>query len=1116
MPSVEVRIRSGRHGAKRLLVDRPLVIGRAGADIILDDSQVSRRHALLRPADGEVVVEDLGSTNGTALNGEPLSAPAPLAPGDRIIIGTTVIDVIASDPEADSDAIRLPARPATASAASAPPTAPAAITPVVAPSPGPPGFAELRADGALIAYRPGSMGASLAPDFGVAVTSARRRLKPLIDVAGDVHARVLLVDPFPDTSTPGQLVTRGSVVDAGRFEIWTVVTAEAPPEPPERELALLIGSRLPAAAELGSLLEGWGMHAARAPDPDPYLRQLELPTLADADGELRPVMARSFVAFLLAQQGEQAFLRFLASASPGGVDDAARATFGESLAELEQRWRDALRGAAPSVPRASFVRLALRYLRPYWLREVELLLLTLLTLAFTVALPFAMKSLLDTAIPSGDFSEVTRILGILAVAFAVTLVASLRQTYQIAYVGSSIIRDIRLQMFERLQALEPAWFSARGSGDVLARVVSDVEVLEAGLSQSMRQLLVQLLTLIVTAVTLVILDPLLAAIVLAGAPVVGLIYYAMGAGAQRRSLETQQLMGEVTSVTSENLGAQPVVKAFGLERHELGRLEDSSHRLFRSEIRLHLFSGLFGVSVEMVTTLLRLVVLGLGAYLVIHGKLTIGGLVAFTTVMSQVLAPVTMLSTIAQQIQISTGALVRINEVLEAVPEVSDAHGAKPLARLGRSLELRDVSFAYTPERRVLHGVSAVIPSGARVAFVGPSGAGKSSIVQLLVRFADPDEGAVLLDGVDVKTGTLASLRGQIGVVLQETFLFNASIRENIALGRVGAGDAEIEAAGRAARLADFVAGLPDGWDTVVGERGGQLSGGQRQRVAIARALLRDPAILILDEATSALDPRTEHEITTTLDEAAAGRTTVAITHRLASIRGYDHIFVIVDGRLVEQGTHEELLAERGTYAELWEEQHGSATPAARGLDVKAALARLPLFAELSTHDLDSVEAELRPLQLADGEQLPEGGGRLMLVAQGTALAMVPAAGGGELVQVAELRPGQAFGLSALLGGESGAMLEADGPLSLLVLDREALRRLVGRLPEVGAALAGRSMGSPAPSGVRLDRPSAVMDRAALVSLTPSVAPGDRAASGVHPVLPQGSSIARPPPEVRR
>jgi ABC-type multidrug transport system fused ATPase/permease subunit len=271
--------------------------------------------------------------------------------------------------------------------------------------------------------------------------------------------------------------------------------------------------------------------------------------------------------------------------------------------------------------------------------------------------------------------------------------------------------------------------------------------------------------------------------------------------------------------------------------------------------------------------------------------------------------------------QESTGALVRIRDVLDTEPDVADPPGGTTLGLLAREVRLVAVSYAHSPDRRTLDGIDIVIPAGSRVAVVGPTGAGKSSILGLLLRSYDPDQGAVLVDGHDLRSVSLASLRGQVGVVFQDTFLFDATIRDNIALGKPGATDAEVEAAARAAELHDFVTTLPRGYDSRVGERGARLSGGQRQRVAIARALVRDPRLLLLDEATSALDPATERLIAATLERAGVGRTTVAVTHRLPSIAAYDLIVVVEDGRVVEQGTHDALVAAGGLYAHLWHEQ---------------------------------------------------------------------------------------------------------------------------------------------------------------------------------------------------
>ena len=1066
----QVVIRSGPHEGQRIDVDRELVIGREG-DVVINDTQMSRRHAALRPgADGSVIVEDLGSTNGVIVNGRRVTVPVVVRPGDRVEMGNTVLEPVA--------------------AGAAPPPAQ---------------FQELRANGAIVAFRPGSVAASFAQQVAESVGPARERLKGLIERVGDFAPRIHLVDPFPDAADPRRMVTRGSVVDPEHSVVWMVATAESPPEPPERPLAVLFGSRIPAAVELQPLLEGWALHVSGAPDPDPLLRGTEMPPFGAADGDLGALMAQSFVTFLIARGGEEPFLRLLTSAQPGVVDEALAQAYGQPADDLDAEWRESLGGPSAGVKTTSFMRLAVSYLRPYWKREIELLLLSGFGLAFTVAFPFVLRALLDDAIPSGEFSQVLQLLGILAVAFAVTLVASLRQTYQIVYVGASVIRDIRERMFQRLQQLELGWFSSRDSGDTVARVVTDVELLEAGLAQSMREGVIQSLTLVVTGVTLLILNPLLGAIVLVAAPLVAVIYKVMAAGAQRRSLATQQLVGEVTNVTTENLSGQPVVKAFGLEQREMQRLDETAERLFRSQISLHMFGGLFNVSVQGVTMLLRLIVLGFGAWLVLEGHLTIGGLVAFTSVMGSVLAPVTVLTGIGQQIQQSIGSLVRINEVLDSEPRVAERDDAGELAPVRQSIELRDVAFSYTAERRVLHGVDAVIPYGSRAAFVGPSGAGKSSILQLLTRFADPEQGAVLFDGVDIRDGTLASVRGQTGVVLQETFLFSTSIRENIRLGKTDASDEEVEAAGRAARLDELIAQQPDGWDADVGERGGKLSGGQRQRVAIARALVRDPALLLLDEATSALDPRTEHEITDTLDEVASGRTTVAITHRLASVRDYDRIFVVVEGRIAEHGTHDELIAAGGVYADLWAEQHGELTAGAPTFEIRSALARLPLFEDLDDAELGIVESALRPLELGSGQRLPEGGGRLALVTRGAGLAMVPGVGGG-LVRIAELRAGQAFGLSALLGDETGALLEADGPVSLLVLDDEAMRALAARLPGLDAVLAGRRTEVNAPvTGVRLADRSAVLSRPSLDILgTPRTV--GRSSGGTHRIVVSGDA----------
>lgn len=1076
--SAQVEIHEPGRAARRLALEHGSVeVGRECDGLILADPGVSRRHLRLTSDEGGLTVVDLGSTNGSTINGETMgiAGETALNRGDVVgLAGTTimVIDTGAAPAAAPMtttsaaalvtavpamDQVTLPGAPATAEEV--------AVAPAVRPALDE--LASRETDAAVVRFRPGSAGEEAAAAMSAAARRARRRLTGLGSEPWGLKPQICLVDPFPDPDRPGEIVTGGTVVDPSRSEIWMVVSAESPPEAPERSLALLFGAALPAAADLGVLLEGYGLHLAGSPDPDPGLRELELPPLAAAEGELAAAMALSFVRYLLERADEASLRRLLVESRPGRLDATATDVYGSSVAGLEEAWLWKLASGPPDVRARQFLRLAIRYLRPHRRREAEMFVYMLAGLAFTMVFPFAVRRLFDSAIPSGELSQVLGVLVWLAAAFGVSLLATLRRSYLAAYVSSAVIREIRTSMFGRMQSQSTGWFGRHQQGDVLSRLVSDVASLESGLSETVREGFFQVLSLVVASIVLLTLNPLLGAVVLAGAPVVALVYKAMSGGARKRSIAVQERMGGLVAAATENFSAQGVVKAFGLEARERARFGRACDRLFDSQLRLQLFGGLFGLSVNGIVTFLRLAVLGLGSWLILQGDLTIGGLVAFLGLMGEVLSPVTALTGIGQEIQAATGALERVNEVLDAVPDIDDSPDAVPLPPLQREIRLDGVGFSYSQERRTLDGLDLVIPAGSRVAFVGPTGAGKSSVLQLIMRFADADEGAVCFDGRDIRTGTLASLRGQLGVVFQESFLFDATIRDNIGMGKPNATDAEIEAAARAAELHEFITDLPRGYDTLVGERGGRLSGGQRQRLAIARALLRDPAVLILDEATSALDPRTERLIAATLERVGAGRTTIAVTHRLNSVTAFDRIFVIVSGRLAEQGTHDELVRLDGVYAGLWAEQTGGAPAGEAPFDVLGALAKVSLFSSLGLDELATVAFRLRPVELASGERLAEGGGRLSVVRRGRATVLAPGLGGGEPSPVAELGPGDTFGLSALLGQESGSVLSADGPLSLLILDDEAVAALAASLPPVGAALEGSRAPIAAPAGGR-------------------------------------------------
>ncbi|MCU0269582.1 MAG: ATP-binding cassette domain-containing protein [Acidimicrobiales bacterium] len=1076
-------------------------VGRHVEGIRLLDASVSRRHVLLDVTPQGLVCVDLGSTYGTRVNGHVIAGPTLLRVGDVVRLGDTELTVLADrrttlappiPPEPAVPAAPTPGpvtspppvaaapapSPVPSAAATAPPASPAAARPSVAE------LQALDADGAAtIRFRPGSAGERSARSMAARARKARRQLAGFGSEPWGIVPQICLVDPFPDPADPTRLVTSGSIVDAQRNEIWVVVTSESPPEDPTRPLALLFGASLPAADDLEPLFEGFGLWLSGADDPDEQLAPLaaELPPLALATGELRAAMALSFVRFLVEREKADGLRRLFGTTQAGRLDAAAQEVYGLGMTALEMAWREQLLSGGPRVKTGQFLRLSLRYLRPYKWKQAEIFVYMLLSLAFTMVFPFATRRLFDTALPAGidtgSFRDVGVILGALGVALVISLLAGLRQNYQSAWISGAVVRDIRSQMFAKQQSLSTGWYKTHQQGDVLTRLFNDVMVVEQGLTSTLRDGLFQMLSLVVSAVVMLTINVPLGLIVLAGAPVVALIYKGMSKGAQKRGLAVQEDTGSLMGMAAENYGAEPVVKVFGLQHHEVERFGRLSERLFRSERRLNLFGGLFGLSVNMVVTILRLGILALGSWFIIQGNFTFGGLVAFLGIMGEVLSPVTVLTGIGQQVQSATGALYRIDEVLEEEPELVEAEQAVTLAPLSHELRLVGVGFSYNAERQVLSDVNAVIRAGSRVAFVGPSGSGKSTVLQLLMRLYDTDEGAVLFDGTDLRHASVASLRSQLGVVFQDNFLFDTTVRENIRLGRPGATDAEIEAAARAAEVHDFIEQLPRGYDTTVGERGGMLSGGQRQRVAIARALVRNPRVLLLDEATSALDPKTERQITATLNRIAQGRTTIAITHRLTSVVDYDCIFVIVDGHIVEQGTHDELVALGGAYARLWSEQTGAVVPlpsAAPVFDPGEALARVALFAGVDPAVLHGVAARLQAVEVQPGQGVPDGQGRLWIVARGRGRVLSPAMGGG-LAPTAELRPGDVFGQTALLGGDEGSYFEAVEPTTLLLLGDEVISGLAHTEPSVRALLEGARGGAAPEGGRRLSRLTVAM-----------------------------------------
>jgi ATP-binding cassette subfamily B protein len=584
---------------------------------------------------------------------------------------------------------------------------------------------------------------------------------------------------------------------------------------------------------------------------------------------------------------------------------------------------------------------------------------------------------------------------------------------------------------------------------------NDLVVVQQALTQAALNGVYYALSFVLATIALFLLDWRLAMVAVVLLPLLFVATKVLSSRVTAASRERSERLAEVTDVTQERLNGQAVVRAFGLVALMMQQFSASLDRLFGSSVRLVLLGSLYGLSSSLITALIQLVTLGLGAYFILTGSFTTGSLFAFLGLLGSVTSPVESFTQLLQQLQQATGSMQRVTQVIDEPVEVEDTPEAVALPPLHQELRLEHVSFSYTGDRPTLQDVNLTIPAGKHVALVGPSGCGKSSVLNLLMRFYDPQEGRVLLDGVDIREGTQASLREQMGVVFQDTFVFNTTIRENLQYGRLDATEAEIIAAAKQAEIHDYIMEMPAGYDTVVGERGGRLSGGQRQRIAIARALLRKPRILLLDEATSALDPETEAQINATLASVTRDLTTIAVTHRLASAAQADHIFVLDHGVLIEEGSHDALMAAGGLYARLYEEQHGAQQAGITPTLQANRLRRVPLFADLPIEALTAIASHLTPEHAAEGDTIirqGEVGDKLYLIARGRVEVSLPSPAGDRVLDT--LQDGDYFGeIALLLDVPRTANVRAIGPCNLLTLSKADFQTLVQRLPRVAEQL---------------------------------------------------------------
>ena len=545
-----------------------------------------------------------------------------------------------------------------------------------------------------------------------------------------------------------------------------------------------------------------------------------------------------------------------------------------------------------------------------------------------VSLPPAILALLgDLPARITAYAQTNR-LGVLTFVVAFVMVVfllkgalSIVDGYQMKWVAERVQADLRQELYSHIHTMSLSYFTRTSTGEIMTRTTTDVGLVGGSVTDLFRNAFREPLNMAGLIGLLFLINWKLALISLVVFPAALYPIIQFGRKMRKRAGQVLQRYTELNTLLQETISGIRIVKAFAMEDYERGRFRDHNERVFRALMRISLVDCFTHPVMETLGAIGVVLAVWVGGYLVIAGELTPGGFVAFLGALGSLYQPIKRLSQVNNNVQQGVAGLTRIYALLDTQPDVAEAPGAKVLPTIQDRIEFVGVHFAYDADQPILTDVSLSAKLGELVAIVGPSGAGKTTLVNLIPRFYDPSRGAVAIDGVDVREVTLHSLRAQMGIVTQETILFDDTIANNIAYGRSDIGPSRIEEAARLANAHEFIFALPEGYQTRIGERGVRLSGGQRQRIAIARAILKDPPILILDEATSSLDAESERVVQEALDRVMEHRTTFVIAHRLSTILRADKILVLKDGTIVETGTHASLLARPGIYAQLYETQ---------------------------------------------------------------------------------------------------------------------------------------------------------------------------------------------------
>jgi ATP-binding cassette subfamily B multidrug efflux pump len=565
----------------------------------------------------------------------------------------------------------------------------------------------------------------------------------------------------------------------------------------------------------------------------------------------------------------------------------------------------------------------LGYLRPFWPALVAALVLIILSSLLSLAGPYLIGLAVDQFITKGDRVGLTRTMLFLLGAYLGSWAATAGQFYLMAVVGQRVLYLMRTQIFERLQTLSLSFFDQREAGDIMSRLVNDVQVINRVLNVGLVRVLGSALTLIGIVIAMLSLNWRLALASFTVLPVMVLTTSAFSRRARTAFRKTRETIGRVSAELEEGISGMKEVQAFSREEESMSRFAQASAADRDANVQAVGITSAFSPTLDVLSAVATAIVAGYGAYLAFRTPplVTVGVVVAFLTYVQRFYEPIRSLAQIYTQLQSALAGAERIFELIDTPPDIVDATDAIEIPSIQGRVEFDHITFAYREDEPVLEDISLVAEPGQTVALVGHTGAGKTTLVNLIGRFYEISDGTARVDGYDVRQVTRASLRKQMGIVLQDTYLFSGPVMDNIRYGRLEATEEEVIAAAKLVNAHDFINRLPEGYQTELTERGSNLSQGQRQLIAFARAVLANPRILILDEATSSVDTRTEMLIQQALSRLLKGRTSFVIAHRLSTIRNADQVIVITDGRIVERGTHDSLMARQGTYYDLYMSQ---------------------------------------------------------------------------------------------------------------------------------------------------------------------------------------------------